>query len=219
MKMKWTFAVIFGLVAMGGCDPGTADPPQDDDESDDDDDDAPDGEPQDVWLREIVIGNFELSLETVYTALDGSCTTKRWHTAVGNGGGGTLGVGVPDSDGNEVVGGIGLIGDVAFGEDNTPDDCWGSDGVAELPGNGAGGNLSLKALRSGDPITLALASPSSGTIEPVVLDTTVFAADAVYGGGAETLRLHKTVMIENDGDSGRNAEVTVDLVVDIVVEE
>jgi hypothetical protein len=221
MKTFWACAAICTLLATGGCDPGFGglDDVEDDAQGDEDDDGA--SEPEDIWSRELVVVDFELSLETVYTALDGTCTTTRWHTAVGNGehASGSLAVGIPDPDGNDVVGGITLIGDVAFGEDNTPDECWGVDGTEEMPGNGAGGVLSLKAPRSGDPITLALGAPTAGTIEEVVLDTQVFAADAVYGGGAETLRLQKTVVIPNDGDSGRSAEVTVDLVVDIVVEE
>lgn len=209
MKTVLVLATMCTLLATGGCDPDTTEPEQLEEEA------------QDIWVRNLVIGDFELSLETVHTALNGTCTTRIWHTAVGNGeyAVGTLGVGIADPDGNEVVGGIGLIGDVHFGRENTPADCWGEDGEAELLVNGAGGNLSLKAPRSGDPITLALAAPSADTNETAELDTMIFAADAVYGGGAETLRLQETVVFENDGDSGRRSEVTVDLVVDIVIEE
>ncbi|MBK8241407.1 MAG: hypothetical protein IPK74_38345 [Deltaproteobacteria bacterium] len=207
-------AVALALLAAGlaACDPGPGSSPgpgtQDDGNDDDGNDDGND-DPGDVYIRALDIGDFTWSETIIYEW--GDCTTTRTLEGEGNGdcSVGTLGVGIPQTDGSKVAGGIGLCGSLTITDVTTPASCDLDDTVTME--KTAVAQLALGAPNADDPMTLT----SKHDCPEFTLSTTVVAASALKSIGAtQTFVLDASV--DADCDSGtlhREVHAQVDVVV------
>lgn len=211
---RTTTALLFAATLVGGCDDGASGSSSsqvDDGGGQDDDDGGDDGSSDgDVFIRSFDVGDFTYSETIVYEWSD--CTTTRTIEGVGNGecSSGSIGVGIPQSDGSKVAGGIGLCGQLTITDETTPASCNFDDSVTME--KTAVANLTLTAPTVDDPMKLV----SKHDCPEFTLSTMVFAASALKEvGTAETFVLDASIDADcDDGTLHREVHVEVDVVVD-----